>query len=88
MSRARWNSYSKSENARKEGAGLVEDDRFGPGERLEVVAALDEDAAFGRPADAAEKGERHRDDERAGAGVHTIKFSLRISFICLATTSS
>lgn len=54
-----------AERALGERAGLVKHDRFRPGERLEIGRAFDEYAAARSAADAAEKTERNRDDERA-----------------------
>ena len=53
-----------------ERARLVKDHRFGLGQRLQVVAALDQDALPRRPANAAEKAKRHGDHQRARAGDH------------------
>ena len=55
------------EHALGQRAGLIKHSYAGFGQRLEVVAAFDEDAALGRAADAAEEGQRDRDDQRAGA---------------------
>ena len=55
------------ENALRQGAGLVKHGNAGLGQGLEVVAALDQDAALGRAADAAEEGEGDRNDQRTGA---------------------
>ena len=49
---------------------LIEHDRLGIAERLEVVASLHEDAEPRRTADAAEERKRHGDNERAGARNH------------------
>ena len=56
------------EAALREGARLVKDDGVCIGKRLEVVAALDEDAGAACTADAGKEGERHGDDERTRAG--------------------
>ncbi len=58
------------ERAVGERAGLVEHDGLGPAQRLQVVAALHEDAEARGAADAAEERQRHADDERAGARHH------------------
>ena len=55
------------ENALGQGAGLIKHSYAGFGQGLEVVAALDQDAALRRAADAAEEGEGDGDDQRAGA---------------------
>ena len=54
--------------AARERAGLVKGSGIHRGERLQIVAALDQHAALGRRAEAAEQAERHRNDQRAGAG--------------------
>ena len=51
-----------------EGASLVKDNGVYLGQGLKVVRALDQYADFRGAADAAEEGERHADDQRAGAG--------------------
>ena len=53
-----------------QGTGLVKHHRLGLGQRLQIVAALDQNALLGGPADPAEKAERHRDDQRARARNH------------------
>ncbi|CUP90574.1 Uncharacterised protein [Flavonifractor plautii] len=53
-----------------QGAGLIEYQNLGICQDLQVIAALDQDAGLGGPADAAEKAEGHRDDQGAGAGDH------------------
>ena len=55
------------ERAVGERARLVEDDGLGLGEGLKVVSTLHKNAALRGAADAAEKRQRHGDDERAGA---------------------
>ena len=55
------------EHALGQGAGLVEHDGFYLGQRFQIVAALDQDAAAGSAADAAEEGEGNADDQRTGA---------------------
>ena len=47
---------------------LIHDYRLRMRERLQIVAALYQDAVFGRTADTAEKAQRHRDDQRTWAG--------------------
>ena len=51
-----------------QGAGLIEDDDAGIGQLFQIGRALDEDAAGGSAADAAEEAQRDGDDQRAGAG--------------------
>ncbi len=63
----RRDSFGDLENALRQGAGLVKHGNAGLGQGFEVVAALDQDAALGRAADAAEEGEGDRNDQRAGA---------------------
>ncbi len=46
-------------------AGFVKNDRFYFRQQLKIVASFDEDAFAARPANAAKKRERHRDDQRA-----------------------
>ena len=58
------------ERAVGERAGLVEHDGLGAGQRLQVVAALHENAQARGAADAAEERQRHADDERARARHH------------------
>jgi hypothetical protein len=48
-----------------EGAGLVEHDRVGAGQRLQGSAALDEDAVARRLGDAGNECDRRRQDQRA-----------------------
>ena len=55
------------EGAVSERARLVEDDGLSLGEGLEVVRPLHKNATLRGAADAAEKRQRHGDDERAGA---------------------
>ena len=50
---------SHVEHALGQGAGLIKNDYLRVGEDLQVVAALDQDALLGSPADAAEEGEGH-----------------------------
>ena len=52
----------------RERARLVKDHDARLGQGLQVIAALDEDAAPGCAADAAEEAERNRDDQRARTG--------------------
>ena len=47
--------------------GLVEDDDLRPGESLEIVGTLDQDALLTGPADAREEAQRDADDEGARA---------------------
>ena len=58
------------ENTVCQRAGLVKDHRIDGCKAFEVVGALDENAAARRPADAAEKAQRDRYDQCAGAGDH------------------
>ena len=46
------------EDALRQGAGLVKHGNAGLGQGFQIVTALDEDAALGRAADAAEEGQR------------------------------
>ena len=50
-----------------QGAGLIKDDDAGIGQLFQIGRALDEDAAGGSAADAAEEAQRDRDDQCAGA---------------------
>ena len=61
-------AFGHAEAAPGQGAGLVEHHGAGLGQGLQVVAALDEDALTGGPADAAEKAQRDGNHQRAGAG--------------------
>ena len=56
-----------------QGAGLVKDHELRVGQRLQIVAALDQNALAGGAADAAEEAQGHGDDQRAGAGLTTRK---------------
>ena len=56
------------EAALGQGAGFVEDHRLRPGQGLQIVAALDQDAALAGSADAAEEAQGHGDYQGAGAG--------------------
>ena len=58
------------EDAFGQRARLVEDDGLHAGEGVHIGGALDQDAFARSAADAAEEGERHGDDQRAGAGDH------------------
>ena len=58
------------EGAPGQGAGLVKDHGLRMGQGLQIVAALDQDAAPAGAADAAEKAQRHGDHQGAGAGDH------------------
>ena len=51
-----------------EGARLVKDHGIAGGQSLQVAGALDQDAPFGRPADAPKEGQGHRNYQSAGAG--------------------
>ena len=51
-------------------AGLIKDHDLGTGQYFQIVAAFDQNAVPRGPADAAEEGEGHRDDQSAGAGDH------------------
>ena len=55
------------EDALRQRAGLVEDDDLRPGESLEIVGTLDQDALLTGPADAREEAQRDADDEGARA---------------------
>ena len=55
------------EHALGQRAGLVKHGSAGLGQRLQIVAALDQNAHAGRAADAAKEGQRDGDDQRAGA---------------------
>ena len=56
------------EGALCQGAGLVEDHSLRLGQKLQIVAALYQDAAFAGSANAAEKAQGHGDHQGAGAG--------------------
>ena len=53
--------------ALRQGAGLIEHHNTGVGKLFQIGRALDEDAAGGSAADAAEKAQRDGDDQRTGA---------------------
>ena len=53
-----------------QGARLVEKQLFGPCQRFQSGAVLDEDAAPRRPGDTGHDGDRHRQDQRTGRGHH------------------
>ena len=55
------------EGALRQGAGLIKDDDAGIGQLFQIGRALDEDAAGGSAADAAEEAQRDGDDQCAGA---------------------
>ena len=59
---------SHVEHASGERAGFVKHNYLGIGKRFKIVAALDQNAVFGRAAYAAEKAKRNRYDQRARAG--------------------
>ena len=50
-----------------QGAGLVKNHRVNVGQAFQIVAALDQNAAAGRPANAAKEAQGNADDQRAGA---------------------
>ena len=56
------------ENALRQRAGFVKDDRFDLRQRFQIVRALNQHALFARAADAREEAQRDADDQRAGAG--------------------
>ena len=58
------------EGALGQGAGLVKDHNARLGQRLQIVAALDQNAVLGGAADAAEEGQGNGDHQGAGAGDH------------------
>ena len=62
--------FAHFEPALRQRAGFIERNRFDAGQRLEVVAAFEQDAAARRPADSGEERKRHRDHQRARAGDH------------------
>lgn len=49
-----------------QGAGFIKHSNGGVGKCFQIVTALDEDAAAGSAADAAEEAQRNADDQRAG----------------------
>ena len=53
-------------NALGQGAGFIKHSNGGVGKCFQIVTALDEDAAAGSAADAAEEAQRNADDQRAG----------------------
>ncbi len=61
-------NFSNGKGAFCQSAGLVEHNSFRVGQRLQVVAALDEYADLGRAANTAEEAERNRNHQRTGAG--------------------
>ena len=56
--------------AQSERAGLVDHQRAHAGERLDRLAALDQDAELGRARQAGHDGDRHRQNERTGRRHH------------------
>ena len=54
------------EGALGQGAGLIKHHDAGAGQLLQIGGALDQDAAGGSAADAAEEAQRNADDQRAG----------------------
>ena len=62
--------FGDSKTALGQGARLIKDHRVRLGQRLQIVAALDQDALAGGSADTAEEAEGDGDDQRAGAGHH------------------
>ena len=59
---------ANAEVTRGQRAGLVQHERFHAAQRVQAVAALDQDAAARRRADARKVAQRHGDDQRARAG--------------------
>ena len=63
-------NFCDSKGAFCQSAGLIEHNGFRVGQCLQIIAALDEYADFGRAADATEETERNGDHQRTGAGNH------------------
>ena len=51
-----------------QGSGFVHGHDLCLGQRLQIIAALDQNSAFGRTADSPEEAQGHRNHQRAGAG--------------------